>query len=66
MEFFSLINEILYIIALLKAQTVGNSRQRLFLLYNCLNLADLYLVVTYPVKFGDGLYNRHTVGIYTG
>ena len=65
MELLGLISEILYVIAFLEARTVGDSRQGLFLLYDCLNPTDLYLVVAHPIKFSDGLYNRYAIGIYT-
>ena len=66
MELLGLVSKILYVVAFFEAWTVGNSRQGFFLLYDCLNPADLYLVVIYPIKFGDRLHNRHAVRIYTG
>ena len=66
MEFLGLINKIFYIVTHLEAQTIGNSKQKSFLLHDSLNLADPRLIVAHPIKLGDGLCNKCAVRTHTG
>jgi hypothetical protein len=66
MEFLDLINEILYVVAFLKARMINDNRQGSFFLHDCLNLANLRLVVAHPVKLSDGLCDRRAIGTHTG